>query len=102
MYVPHHVLEWKYTTEELIEMNRYDNAPADELIWIPRSIHNSNKYLHKSIRNKVDKLTGVSRKITSSFGEKYFQHYGLNIQDNIRLYKTEHEWYRRNNKCRWE
>ena len=101
-YVPHHVLEWKYTEEELRQMNRYDEVPAEELIWMPRSIHNSNKTIHKGLKIKIDKLTKVSRKKTSDFGIKFYNHYGINRQDNIKLYKKEHEWYRRNHKCRWE
>jgi hypothetical protein len=101
-YVPHHVLEWKYSKKELKQMNRYDNVNPNELIWMPRSVHNSNRFLHKDVQNKNNKLTGISRKRTSVFGEKYYEHYGMNRQDNIRLYKTEHEWYRTHGKCRWE
>ena len=102
LYVPHHVLEWKYSVKELKKMNRYNNVDPNELIWMPRSVHNSNKYLHIEIRIKCNRITGVSRKRTSEFGEKYYKHYGMNRQDNIRLYKTEHEWYRTHGKCRWE
>lgn len=48
LYVCHHVLEYKYTSEELRAMNRYKKVKADELIWIPKSVHQGNKYLHKS------------------------------------------------------
>ena len=47
MYIPHHVLEWKYTDDELNEMGRYKKVPAEELIWVRRSTHNGNKILHK-------------------------------------------------------
>lgn len=102
LYVPHHVLEWKYSVEELKKMNRYDNVDPNELIWMPRSVHNSNEILHKDVKIDHIKKRGISRKRTSVFGEKYYKHYGMNRQDNIRLYKTEHEWYRTHGKCRWE
>lgn len=47
MYIPHHVLEWKYTYDELNEMGRYKKVPAEELIWVRRSTHNGNAILHK-------------------------------------------------------
>lgn len=50
MYVPHHVLEWKYSVEELKAMGHYDKVSPDELIWMPESVHNSNPVLHKGIR----------------------------------------------------
>ena len=50
MYVPHHVLEYKYTIDELVSLNRYDIVSADELIWMPQSVHNYNSTLHKSVR----------------------------------------------------
>lgn len=49
MYVPHHVLEWLYTKDELKAMNRYDNVSPDELIWMPRSLHNSSLYYIKDM-----------------------------------------------------
>lgn len=47
MYIPHHVLEWKYTYDELNEMGRYKKVPSEELIWVRRSTHNGNAILHK-------------------------------------------------------
>ena len=47
LYVPHHVLEWKYTSDELKDMNRYDNVKPEELIWMPAKLHFGNKYIHK-------------------------------------------------------
>lgn len=55
MYVPHHVLEWKYSSEELKDMNRYDKVKSDELIWLPRSIHNNNEILHIEVARKNEK-----------------------------------------------
>lgn len=51
MYVPHHVLEWKYTKDELIAMNRYWQVVASELIWMTRQTHNFNTVLHKGHRD---------------------------------------------------
>lgn len=51
LYVPHHVLEYKYTMQELVDMNRYDNVPAEELIWMPQSVHRNNRILHKGYRD---------------------------------------------------
>lgn len=47
MYIPHHVLEWKYTYDELNEMNRYKKVPAEELIWVRQNTHNGNNVIHK-------------------------------------------------------
>jgi hypothetical protein len=47
MYIPHHVLEWKYSYKELNEMGRYKEVKSSELIWIRRSVHNGNRILHK-------------------------------------------------------
>lgn len=47
MYILHHVLEWKYTREELKKLGRYKKCPPNELMWVRRSVHNGNKFLHK-------------------------------------------------------
>lgn len=47
MYIPHHVLEWKYTYDELNDMDRYKKVPSEELIWVKQSTHNGNAILHK-------------------------------------------------------
>ena len=64
-YVPHHVLEWKYTKDELIAMNRYWQVNASELIWMTRHTHNKNPVLHKGNRivsAKTRKKMSESRK----------------------------------------
>ena len=60
-YVIHHVLEWKYSTKELIEMNRYDNVTADELMFVPASIHSSSLYIHKDKINSINALKNLSK-----------------------------------------
>lgn len=56
-YVCHHVLEWKYSVDELKAMNRYDNVTAEELMFVPASIHSSSLYLHKNRMNSRKALT---------------------------------------------
>ena len=51
LYVPHHRLEKVYTSKELMEMGRYDNVPAEELIWLPISKHHGNRETHKGFEN---------------------------------------------------
>lgn len=53
LYICHHVLEWKYSVEELKNMNRYENVPSSELIWIEESIHRGNRFIHKCWDNKI-------------------------------------------------
>lgn len=41
--------------------------------------------------------------VHSEFGRKFKDHYNMTRSDNLRLYLTEHQWYRTHNrKCRWE
>lgn len=122
MYVPHHVLEWKYSVEELKQMNRYNKVKADELIWMPQSVHNLNGVLHIEVRrgDASRDYTNVSEetrrklsekskgnknnlnKIKSDFGAKYFEHFGEHRSANITRYKLEHKYYKRHGHCRWE
>lgn len=122
MYVPHHVLEWKYSMEELKQMNRYKKVSADELIWMPQSVHNLNAVLHVEVRrgNASRDYTNVSEetrrklsdsnkgnknnldKIRSEFGAKYFEHFGVHRSANINQYKNEHKYYKRHGHCSWE
>lgn len=118
MYVPHHVLEWKYTKEELKAMNRYDTVSPGELIWMLRSVHNSNPVLHKGfdekIKNQIGKKLGKrnlegrknqskGRRNKDGFTDKFIKHFGINTWDNYKLYaKEQRYYYRHNHKCRWE
>ncbi len=59
----------------------------------------SREHLSKSLKGKP-KPKGI---IKSEFGRKFKEHYGFSRTENIRLYLTEHQWYRTHNrKCRWE
>ena len=117
MYIPHHVLEWKYTKEELKQMNRYDVVPAEELIWMPRSVHNSNRFLHIGMRIKIEnqkgkkvdnqsidakRKRGQNNPNLSDFYYKYIDKFNIQPFENITHYKTEKAWYARHGKCRWE
>ena len=50
-YSVHHVLEYKYRTEELKAMNMYENVHPNFLIWMPFSLHHNNSALHVSRRH---------------------------------------------------
>ena len=118
MYVPHHVLEWKYTKEELKQMNRYDVVPPEELIWMLRKAHNSNRFLHKGNDNKIKQQTGrnlcnhslssriqtsETERIPGGFTDKFVNHFNMNPWDDTKLYKREKKFYYTHNKvCRWE
>lgn len=122
MYVPHHVLEWKYSMKELQDMGRYDKVSPDELIWMPQSVHNLNPTLHAEVRRSLASrdYTNVSEEtrrkpselnkgnknclnvIRSEFGAKYFEHFGEHRSSNITRYKVEHNYYKRHGICRWE
>lgn len=118
LYVPHHVLEWKYTMEELIKMGRYEKVTPDELIWMPASVHNASNVIHKGRRLSTEVLKGrkrseetrkkimetkLNRFKNSEFGKKYYEHFGYSGKDNPSQYNRERMWYNRHgNKCRWE
>ena len=121
MYVPHHVLEWKYSKEELKLMGRYDKVSPDELIWMPENVHNFNPTLHKDVRdyiykeksqetkNKISKAVkgrnnNPRKLVRSEFGLKYMERFGVTYKDSdITHYKAEwNYWKTHNHKCRWE
>lgn len=110
MYIPHHILEWKYTSKELKEMNRYDSVKSDELIWIKETTHHHNKVIHKGVlkgNNKIrNTLKGRATKkgiAHSKFGDKFKEHFGITYNDKLKLYKRERQWYINHGKtCRWE
>ena len=100
------------TAEELTEIGRYYDCPPNELIFLTKSEHSS---LHSSnINDDTRKKLSVSSAINnkgnnytrgkthSVFGLKFKEHYGITETDDKKLYKREHEYYRRNGKCKWE
>lgn len=104
MYVPHHVLEWKYTIDELKAMGHYDKVSPEELIWMPKSVHNTNKWLHKGITfNHMKGNQHLKGHHIGSFVKKFIEHFGITPDEDIKLYYREKTWYGRHNKvCRWE
>lgn len=129
-YVPHHILECRFTVEELEKLNRYENVLPEDLIWMPRNIHDSNPYLHKGCRNRIANAIGSKRteesklnmskaqlgktqtketkeklmiiNIKTEFGRKYYEHYGYSHAENPAQYMKERRFYKKYKKCRWE
>lgn len=118
LYVPHHVLEWKYTSDELKQMNRYYEVPADELIWMPQSVHKCNRYIHKGYQDKDIKQKGKklkphtfqhkikhsqSRRTKDGFSILFYNHYGKYSFEDKNLYNREKLYFYRHNRTpRWE
>lgn len=71
IYVPHHVLEWKYTVDELEALNRYWQVDASELIWMTRQTHNGNTVLHKGhrLKNEAMKCKTLSEETRNKISE---------------------------------
>lgn len=65
---------------------------------------NMNNPLTRINRSKAfkEKNTWSKGKTISEFGEKFKEHFGITYSDNPSLYKIEHKWYKKHNKCRWE
>ena len=80
LYIPHHVLEWKYTLQELIDMNRYWRVDASELIWMPQSVHKNNATLHKGVRLKC--AIGMSEEARKKMSKC---HKGVKFSDEHKL-----------------
>lgn len=132
LFVPHHLLEIKYSKDELEQMNRYKVVPANELIWMRSSTHAGNNVIHKACiqkgnlpdhlksfwkgrkRTEQDKIKrSLARKgkpnlkakgkVFSEFGRKFKEHFGITLTDNPKLYLYHRNWYRNhNNTCKWE
>ena len=98
MYVPHHVLEWKYSVEELKQMNRYDEVNADELIWMTQSVHNNNEILHIGVerKNKKHAIKMTGRTLTEEAKQK------ISKAGKGRQVSKETRRYLRHGKCSWE
>lgn len=45
-YTCHHVLEYKFYTEDLQKMGMYENVSPEFLIWMPFNVHHNNCTLH--------------------------------------------------------
>lgn len=100
------------TAEELKEIGRYYDCPPNELIFLTKSehsrLHSSN--INDDTRMKLSISTTINkkgnnynrRKTHSIFGKAFKEHYGISETDDKKLYKREHEYYRRNGKFKWE
>lgn len=86
------------TIEELKENGRYYGCPANELIFLTKSEHNTVHNKGIPCRNREI----LVNKPRSEFGIKYFNHYGYSEQYNVKQYKKEHKYYKQFNKCSWE
>ena len=98
------------TIEELKEMGRYYDCPANELIFLTRKDHNKlhktgNLYslgrtLSKETKSKIS--NSHKGKVMSEFGRKFKEHYGLSKHEDPKLYHYENTYYQRHHKCSWE
>ena len=109
---------FKPKTTEDIELNRdvvdhITHNPKEYFVNDVRNLRwctdkeNSNfeerrRKLSKSLKGLVPVNKGKPGKITSVFGKKFNEHFGLTNYDNPRLYSTERTFYDRHGYCRWE
>lgn len=74
-----------------------DDNRLDNLRVVTHADNNRNPLTRK---HKSESLRG---KVSSEFGRKFKEHYGITYNDNPKLYDREKRWYyNHNNKCRWE
>ena len=96
------------TKKWMIEHYIYYNVDACMLIFLPiaehRSIHHKNKKVYlETCRRISNAQAGKKIKLSSEFGNKFYEHYGLHYIDNRKLYMKELCYYsRHNHKARWE
>lgn len=89
--------------QELKDNGRYNHCPANELIFLTvkehNRIHRGNPVLKsKELHERQAKAnTGNTR---TEFGKLFKETYGINRMDNIKLYKQEWAYYKRNNKLK--
>lgn len=83
MWVPHHVLEWKYSSKELSDMGRYDKVNPDELIWLPKSFHDTDEYIHKQKIGMYKRIASKTR------GKKKSKEYVEWLKENSSFLKGE-------------
>ena len=91
------------SVDDLIENGRYYHCPANELIFLTKEEHNKlhfNDKKHTKAHNNAIS-NGLKGHIRSDFGKLFKEHFGIERQDNIELYKKEYKYFYRHNKCRW-
>lgn len=71
IWICHHKLEEFYTRKELIQINRYYDVPADELIFV------KNEFEHRKLPHKGIKNRGHYYK-RSERGQKFCEKYNYN------------------------
>lgn len=102
--------EFAHNPEDLKRLGMYYNRPYFELIFLTHTEHlrlhykanplnELSKYKISKARKGISTHTGV---ITSEFGRKFKEHYGITRHEDIKLYKREFAYFKRNNRCRWE
>ena len=98
----------RLTKQWMIDHDIYYNVDPCMLIFLPiaehKSLHHKNKVVSNEIRNKLAKSqTGKKIKVSSEFGKKFFEHYGLHYIDNRELYMRELSYYHKHNHTvKWE
>ncbi|MCQ2087809.1 MAG: hypothetical protein MJZ37_07090 [Bacilli bacterium] len=84
-YSVHHVLEYKYRTDELEAMNMYEGVHPDFLIWMPFSLHHNNSALHISRRHAGRNETPWNKGKTGVYSEETRKKMGES-------HKGKHPW----------
>lgn len=102
--------EFAHSPEDLKKLGMYYNRPYFELIYLPRDEHLRLHYKANPLNDDSKFKISESRKgrpthtgiVTSEFGIKFKEHYGITKHEDIKLYNREYAYFKRNNKCKWE
>lgn len=76
---------------------RNDNR-LENLRLVTQKENNNNPITREHLR--VSHLNNGYR--LGEFGKKFIEHYGIKPKDNVKLYKKESNYFRKNGKCSWE
>lgn len=57
---------------------------------------------HTENMNNPKTIEALKNNITSKFGIKFKEHFGITNSDDHKLYDKELHWFKRYGKCRWE
>ena len=81
----------------------YNVNDIRNLRWCTKSENNNFDERRKDLsKAKKGKISPNKHKFTSYFGQKFFEHYGLTMCDDTKLYLKERAWYIKHKKIRWE
>ena len=112
-----HHINGEWWSREWLKANNlyYNRTDPHEFIFLTEKEHTSlHKKGTKHTQATKDKISNSNKgknkgkspwckdKPFSYFGKKFKEHYGLSRHDNEKLYKREHEYYRRNKRLSWE